>query len=191
MTLMEQSEMRPRFVDLNLLPEELRARRYRVPVVLGVAALLAAALLLIPLYYAERAAEDETARLQTELEIMSDNLALVRVDLGEIRNAQQQIDTAEAGLASLNEQRQAILGDGQELSRELSVAVLDPPPGVSLGTVTGGDAQMTLTGQARNWEDIFEYAETLEKSGGFSEARVVSLATQGGEAVTFAIVAVR
>ncbi len=192
---MQQSETLPVFVDLNVLPEELRARRYPALFVLGIVALLAAALLLIPLYQAERATEDETTRLQTELDLMSHNLALVQVDLGEVKGLQRQLEAAETELASLNEQRQAILGDGQELSNELSVAILDQPPGVSLGTVTGGDGQMTLTGQALDSEDAFDYAGTLERSGGFSEARIVSLAAESGDAegsvVTFTIEAVR
>ncbi len=191
MTVMQQSETLPVFVDLNVLPEELRARRYPALFLLGILVLLAAGLFLIPLYQAERTAEDETTRLQAELDLMSYNLALVQIDLGKIKGVQRQIDSAETELASLNEQRQAILGGGQELSKELSVAVLDLPPGVSLGTVTGGDGQMTLTGQALNSVDVFEYARTLESSGGFSEARIVSLAAESGGAVMFIIGAVR
>lgn len=177
---MQQSERLPVFVDLNVLPEELRARRYTALFMLGILVLLAASLALVPLYQAERAAGDETTRLQTELDLNSYDLAL-----------QRQLEAAETDLASLNEERQAILADGLELSGSLSAAVLDLPPGVSLGSVTGGDAQMTLTGQALNSEEVFEYAGTLEGSGRFSEARIVSLATESGDAVTFTVEAVR
>jgi len=54
---------------------------------------------------------------------------------------------------------------------------------------------MTLTGQALSSEDIFEYARTMEKDGGFAEARVVSLETADSGAedslVAFTIEAVR
>lgn len=179
---MQQSETLPVFVDLNVLPEELRARRYPALFVLGILVLLAASLFLIPLYQAEQAAQDETTRLQAELDLMSYNLALVQVDLGKVNGLQRQLEAAETDLASLNEERQAVLGDGQELSKDVSVAVLDLPPGVSLGTVTGGDGQITLTGQALNSVDVFEYARALERSGRFSEARIVSLGTASGEA---------
>ncbi len=188
---MQQSETLPVFVDLNVLPEELRARRYPALFVQGILVLLAASLFLIPLYQEEQAAHDETTRLQAELDLMSYNLALVQVDLGKVNGLQRQLEAAETDLASLNEQRQEILGGGQELSKELSAAVLNLPPGVSLGTVTGGDGQMTLTGQALNSVDVFEYARTLEGSGRFSEARIVSLAAGSGGAVTFTIGVVR
>lgn len=188
---MQQSETVPEFVDLNVLPEELRPRRYPPLYVLGILVLLVAGLLLIPLYQAERTADNETTRLRAELNLMSYNLALAQLDLGKVKGQQRQLESVETELAGLNEERQVVLGDGQELSKELSVAILDLPPGVSLGSVTGGDAQMTLTGQALNSEDVFEYARTLERSGTFSEARIVSLATESGDAATFTIEGVR
>ena len=192
---MQQNETLPLFVDLNVLPEELRARRYPVLFVLGILVLLAASLALIPLYQAQQSAHDETSRLQEELELISLDLALVQLDLGQIKGVQRQIDSAETELASLHEQRQAILGDGHGMSADLSVAVLDRPPGISLTSVNGTDGRMTLTGQAVTSEDVFEYVRTLRKSGRFSESRIVSLATApgetGGSGVTFVIEAVR
>jgi len=191
MTLMQQSETLPVFVDINILPEELRPQRYPALFVLGILVLLAASLALIPLYQAEQAVGDETTRLQTELNLISSDLALVQTDLGKVKGLQRQLEAVETDLASWNEERQAVLGDAQELSKDLLAAVLDLPPGVSLGSVTGGDEQMTLTGQALNSGAVFEYARALEESGRFSEARIISLVTESDEAVTFTIKAVR
>ncbi len=192
---MQQSETLPHFVDLNVLPEVLRARRYPILFVLVILVLLAASLALIPLYQAQQSTRDETSRLQEELELVSLDLALVQVDLGEIRGLQRQLEAVEADLASLNEERQEALGDGQELPVDLAAVVLDSPPGVSLASVTGGDEGMTLSGQALTSGDAFEYARMLESSGRFSEAPIVSLATESGEAwdspVTFTIEVVR
>lgn len=188
---MQQSETLPVFVDINILPEELRPQRYPALFVLGILVLLAASLALIPLYQAEQAVGDETTRLQTELNLISSDLALVQTDLGKVKGLQRQLEAVETDLASWNEERQAVLGDAQELSKDLLAAVLDLPPGVSLGSVTGGDEQMTLTGQALNSGAVFEYARALEESGRFSEARIVSLVTESDEAVTFTIKAVR
>ncbi len=192
---MQQSETLPQLVDLNVLPEELRARRYPILFVLGILVLLAASLALIPLYQAQQSTRDETSRLQEELELISLDLALVQMDLGKIRGLQRQLEAAEADLASLNEERQEVLGDGQELPVDLAAVVLDSPPGVSLASVTGGDEGMTLSGQALTSGDVFEYVRMLRESGRFSESRIVSLATAtgetGGSGVTFVIEAVR
>ncbi len=192
---MQQSQTLPQFVDLNVLPEELRARRYPILFVLGILVLLAASLALIPLYQAQQSTRDETSLLQEELELVSLDLALVQVDLGEIRGLQRQLEAVETDLASLNEERQEALGDGQELPLDLAAVVLDSPSGVSLASVTGGDEGMTLSGQALTSGDVFEYVRMLQKSGRFSESRIVSLATATGETedsgVTFVIEAVR
>jgi Tfp pilus assembly protein PilN len=188
---MQQSETLPLFVDLNVLPEELRARRYPIPFVLGILVLLAASLALIPLYQAQQSAHDEASRLQEELELISLDLSLVQLDLGEVKDLQRQLEAVETDLASLNEERQAILADGQGLSGDLAAVGLDLPPGVSLASVTGSDEGMTLSGRAPASGDVFEYVRTLRESGGFSEYRIVSLATESGDAVTFTIEAVR
>ena len=196
MTLTQQSEALHAFVDLNILPEELRPQRYPVLFVVGVVVLLAASLALLPLYQAERAARNETAPLQAELDRISDSdLALVQLDLGKVRELQRQLEAVETDLASLNEERQATIGDGQELSQDLSVAILDLPPAVTLASVTESDGQMTLSGQALTAGDVFEYVRTLLESESFSEARIVSLSTETseteGSGVTFTIEAVR
>ena len=192
---MQQSETLPVFVDLNVLPEELRPTRYAPLFVLSILVLLAASLALIPLYQAQGATDGETLHLQEELGLIRQDLALVQLDLGKVRGQQLQLVAMETELASLNEERQAILGDGRGVSQALSVAILGLPPGVRLASVNGTDGGVTLTGQALTTEDVFEYVWTLRKSGGFSESRIVSLAAATGEAegsaVTFAIEAVR
>jgi len=191
----QQSETLPVFVDLNVLPEELRPTRYAPLFVLGILVLLAASLALIPLYQAAQATDGETSYLQEELGLLSQDLALVQLDLGKVRGLQLQLAAVETDLASLNEERQATLGDGREVSQDLSVAILGRPPGVRLASVNGADGGMTLTGQALTTEAVFEYVWTLRKSGRFSESSIVSLAAATGEpegsGVTFVIEAVR
>jgi hypothetical protein len=191
----QQSETPTVFVDLNVLPEELRPARYAPLFVLGMLALLAVSLALIPLHQAQQAAGGEVAHLQEELELMGQDLAFVQLDLGKARSLQLQLAAVEADLASLNEERQATLGDGRGVSQDISVAILDLPPGVALASVDGADGQMTLTGQALSTEDVFQYVWTLRKSGRFSESRIVSLTAAAGEAagsgVMFVIETVR
>ena len=177
----------PRFVDLNVLPEELRPRRYPAWYVLGVVAVLAVSLLLIPLHQVEQADSAETARLQAELELINEGLAGIQIDFGKARALRQEIEASEVAIAELNEERQAVLGDGQELSKDLFVAMGVLPPGAHLGSVSGGDGQLTLTGQTRGVAGVLGYAGALVRSGRFSEARVVSLALASGTGVTFTL----
>jgi Tfp pilus assembly protein PilN len=171
----------PVFVDLNVLPEELRPRRYPAWYVLGIVAILAASFLLIPLYQAERAGDAETARLRSELELINEELGRVQVDFGQARELRQQIETTEAAIAALNEERQAILGGGQELSTDLSAITEALPPGGRLASVTSSEGQLSLQGRADRATDVLEYSRALTRSGRFSEARITSLAIEGGE----------
>lgn len=190
---MQRSETMPAFVDLNVLPEELRPWPYQRLFVMGVLALLALGLLLVPLYQAEQDAAAETAALKAQQDLLSVDLALAQAELGNVRALQRQLETAETDLATLNRERQAIMREGQKMSQDLSAVVSALPAGASLKSVTAGDGQTTLTGRALSREDVFRYAGALERSRKLSEARVTSLVSQDGEAgaVTFTIETVR
>ena len=172
---------RPVFVDLNVLPEELRPRRDPAWYVLGVVIILAASLLLIPLYRAEQAGDVETAHLRSEWELMNEELARIQVDFGRARELRQQIETTEGAIATLNEGRQVILGDGEQVSSDLSTIMQALPPGARLVSVTSSEGQLSLQGRADLAADVLDYSRALTGSSRFSEARIVSLAVEGSQ----------
>ena len=171
----------PAFVDVNVLPEELRPRRYAAWYVVAVVAILAASLLLTPLYQAERDGDSATARLRSELELMNEELAGIQIDFGQARELRQQIETTEAAIAALDEERQAVLGDRQQLSVDLAAIMSVLPPGGRLASVTSSEGQLSLQARADRATDVLEYSRALSRSGRFSEARITSLAIEGGE----------
>jgi len=190
--MQESTTLQPAtFVDLNVLPEELRPRQDPAWYVLGVVAILAASLLLIPLYQAERDGDAETARLGSELQLMNEELARIQIDFGRARELRQQIETTEAAIAALDEERQAVLGDGQQLAVDLDAINSALPPGARLVSATSSDGQLSLQGRADRAADVLDYSRALTGSGRFSEARIVSLAVEGGQeegtGITFAI----
>jgi Tfp pilus assembly protein PilN len=179
------------FVDLNVLPEELRPRRYPAWFVVGVVTVLAAGLLLLPLSLVQQAANEETARLRNELALINDQLVAFQIDLGRTRDLRLQLETAEATIAGLNEERRAVLGDRQELSKDLSAVMAALPAGAHVESITATDGPLSLMGQARSPADALEYSKALVGTGRFSEARITSLATaqgaEGSTSVTFTI----
>jgi Tfp pilus assembly protein PilN len=181
----------PFFVDLNVLPEELRPRRYPAWFVVGVVTVLAAGLLLLPLSLVQQAASEETARLQSELALVNNQLAEFQIDLGRARDLRLQLETAEATIAGLNGERQAVLGDRRELSKDLSAMMEALPAGARVESITATDGPLSLTGQAGSPADALEYSRALVGTERFSEARITSLATaqgaEGGTGVTFTI----
>ena len=171
----------PAFVDLNVLPAELRPRQDPAWHVLIVVAILAASLLLIPLYQAERDGDAETARLGSELQLANEELARIQVDFGQARDLRQQIETTEAAIAALDEERQAVFGDGQRLSVDLAAIMSVLPPGARLASVASSDGQLLLQGRADRAADVLDYSRALTGGERFPEARIVSLAVEGGQ----------
>jgi Tfp pilus assembly protein PilN len=181
----------PLFVDLNVLPEELRPRRYPAWFVVGVVGVLVAGLLLLPLSRVQQAANGETSRLQSELALVNDQLAAFQIDLGRSRDIRLQLETAEAAIAGLNEERQAVLGDRRELSKDLSAMMLALPTGARVESITAADGPLSLTGRAGSPAAVLGYSRALVGTGRFSQARITSLVSEGdqdgGAGVTFTI----
>jgi len=136
----------PVFVDLNVLPEELRPLRYPPWYSLGLIAIVVFGLLLIPLRAVERAHGVESASLGAELDLIKKELTDIEIDFGRARDIRQQLDATEVSIARLREERQAILGDSQELAADLAAAMQALPQGSHLAAITAGDGRFTLTG---------------------------------------------
>jgi hypothetical protein len=181
----------PVFVDLNVLPEELRPLRYPPWYSLVLIAIVVFGLLLIPLHAVERAHGVESASLGAELDLIKRELTDIEVDFGRARDVRQQLDATEASIARLGEERQAILGDSQELSADLAVAVQALPQGSHLTSMTAGDGRFTVTASAGQPADALGYYRALAGSERFSQTRITSMAIasgqQGGSGVTFTI----
>ena len=112
---------------------------------------------------------------------MNEELARIQVDFGWARELRQQIETTEAAIAALDEERQAVLGDGQQLSVDAAFIIGALPPGARLASVTGSEGQLSLQGRADRAADVLDYSRALIGGERFLEARIVSLAVEGGQ----------
>jgi len=171
----------PVFVDLNVLPEELRPLRYPPWYSLALVAIVVLGLLLIPLHAVERAHGAESARLSAEVNLMKNGLTDIEIDFGRARDIRQQLDATEASIARLGEERQGILGDSQELAADLSAAMQALPPGAHITSITAGDGRFTLTGGAGQSADILGYYKALSESKRYSQTRITSMVIAGGQ----------
>ena len=87
MAMQQSATLRPpAFIDLNVLPEELRPPRYPAWYVPGLVAVVLLGLLLIPLSGVQRADSAEPTRLTAELEIISKELTQIEVDYAKGRD---------------------------------------------------------------------------------------------------------
>ena len=114
---------RSRLVDLNLLPAELRPHRYPGWYVLGLAAILAGCVLLVPAIVLQRSAVQETARLHDQLALITGQLQGAQVDIGRERGLRTEIAGVEQAIAALQAERASLPGAGGPLSEDLSRAL--------------------------------------------------------------------
>ena len=181
----------PVFVDLNVLPEELRPLRYPPWYSLCLVAIIVLGLLLIPLHAVEQADGAEPRRLGAELNLIRSELTDVEIDFGRARDIQQQLDATEASTARLGEERQALLGNSLELAADLVAAMQALPQGSHLAAFTAGDGRFTLTGGAGQPADVLGYYGALSENGKYSQTRITSMVIasgqEGGGGVTFTI----
>jgi Tfp pilus assembly protein PilN len=192
MAMQQSATLRPpAFIDLNVLPEELRPPRYPAWYIPGLVAVALLGLLLVPLSGVERANSAEPTRLTAELELISKELTQIEMDYGKGRDIRNQLGVAEEAIARLAEERQAILGGSQQLSTDLYSALQVLPPGTHLVSMTATEGKITLTGQAAGQADVLAYYRALADSGKFSQSRITSMdvavGPPGAGAVAFAI----
>ena len=178
-------------IDLNVLPAELRPHRYPRWYVLGMAAILAGCVLLVPLIAFQHSASQETGRLRDQLALITSQLEGVQMDIGQARALRAEIVQAELGLAALQSEREALLGGTRPLSEDLSLLYSAAPPGMRITSVTRSEGEVTAFGEAPNMESVISYARALNQGGSFLGVTIISLtAADGGEgapALTFAI----
>jgi len=181
MAMQQSATLRPpAFIDLNVLPEELRPPRYPAWYVPGLVAALLLGVLLVPLRGVEQANSAEPTRLTADLELISKELTQIELDYGKGRDIRNQLAAAEAATSRLADERQAILGGSQQLSADLYAALQVLPPGTRLVSMTAAEGKITLTGQAAGQADVLAYYRALADSGKFSQSRITSMDIAGG-----------
>lgn len=178
-----------RFIDLNLLPEELRSRSRSGWFLAALLALVVAAPLLALLYRAQDTAWSKTHAQEERWASVERELASLQADFVSTQELRGEMAAANAGLTALEMQREAVLGDTRRAAG-LAAAVERLPSGARLLTVDDDGARLRVTGDAPTAERALGYARALEGSGAFATAFVASIERADG-GVRFAIEARR
>jgi Tfp pilus assembly protein PilN len=177
---------RNRLIDLNILPAELRPHRYPHWYVLGLAAVLAGCVLLIPMVTLQHSAAQETASLRDQLELITGQLQGVEMDIGRERGLRDQMAQAEQAIAELRQERASLPGAGGPLSQHLSLLYSAAPPDVRIDATSRSEKTVTASGEASSIESVIAYAEALMDSGTFSDVTITQ-ANAGGAGLEFAV----
>lgn len=180
------SDLRP--INLNILPEAYQPKKLPVRQALFVAApIMICIALILPLYMLKNNAIAETTRLQAELDSLSRELALRRLDVGRIREGEDAFTQIAEMTDRLRQEHQAILDSGRGFAGSLQLVADVLPPGASLNRVNDSGDHMTLQGQAGSYSAVLDYVETLGQTGQFSSIDLRRLEKKCGADATFSI----
>ncbi|MEX0786244.1 MAG: PilN domain-containing protein [Dehalococcoidia bacterium] len=183
--------VRPRFIDLNLLPQELRSGSRSGWYFVALLALVVAAPLLLPLYQAQDTSWSKASALEEQWASVERGLAGLQADFVSTQELRGELAATNAELNALNMAREAALGDARRAAG-LAAVVERLPEGVRLLTVDDDGLRLRIAGEAANTDGAFEYARALEGSSAFAAVTVTVTAIEQSQAgVRFTIEAGR
>jgi Tfp pilus assembly protein PilN len=177
----EQPELRPKKVDVDLLPDEYKPRKVsRLTTVLAIMVVVMVCLAGLLVFL--------KTNTDSKIESLEDELAIVTADyqstaklVKEGKSLQDQINAAESKL-------EAIEGDYAIYQEDLIVwsviikEIDDAIPGtrLSLKSITQSGSSITLQGTANEARYIYDYATNLEEKEYFWDVTPTSIVESGG-----------
>jgi hypothetical protein len=177
---------RNRFIDLNILPADLRPHRYPRWYAVGLAAVLMGCILLAPMLALQHSTSQETGRLRSQLGLITGQLQGTEMDIGRARGVREQIAQVEKAISELQQERASLPGAGGPLSQDLSALYSVAPPGTHINATSRSLRTVTASGVAPDIESIITYAKALTDSGSFSGVTITQ-ANAGVAGIEFAV----
>lgn len=183
----EQPELRPKKVDLDLLPDEYKPRKVSktstvLVIVLVVMVCIAGLLLFLKINV-----DGKIGTLEDELITVTADYQAARNIVTEGKALQGQIDAAESKLEAIEEdyliyQEELILWS--VIIKEIDDAI--PGTRVSLKSITQSGSSITLQGTAKEDNYVYNYATNLQEKDYFWDVTVKSIVS-GGASSSFTI----
>jgi len=166
-----------RDVNLDILSGKQRAIAPPVPLRRRLAplAIIIVIGLLFPMYHINSQAGAETARLQTELSSVSQELRESRLTSIEVSEIEDTISEVAAEVDVLKEEHQDILSDRGYFTNTLSFVAYALPSQAYFTYIEVGTDHITVNGKADSSLTVIDYAMALERRGEFSEIRIAEL----------------
>ena len=176
----EQPELRPKKVDLDLLPDEYKPRKVSklttVLVILVVLMVCLAGLLI----YLKTDVDSKNSSLEGELATVTSEYQKTVNLVNEGKALQGEIDAAESTLEAIEEDY-AIYQEDLILWSVIIKEIDDAIPGtrLSLKSITQSGSSITLQGTANEDNFIWNYATNLEEKEYFWDVTVKSIVSTG------------
>ena len=176
----EQPELRPKKIDLDLLPDEYKPRKVsRVTTVLAIVVVVMVCLAGL-LFFLKSNADGKIESLEDELvTVTADYNGAVKL-VKDGKALQGQIDAAEGKLEAIEEDYVIYKEDlivWSVIIKEIDDAI--PGTRLSLKSITQGGSSITLQGSANEDSYIWNYATNLEEKEYFWDVTPTSIVSTG------------
>lgn len=164
-----------RDINLNIISGKFRAGTswVKLPHILLSLVVVTGLGLLLPMDQLRSQAEAETARLQTELTGVSQELDQALLSVDEAEQIEDTIDKIVAEAATVKRGHQYILSRGGSVAHNLKLVTNALPAEAYFTSVETGTDQITVVGEANNAFTVVDYVMALEALERFSEVRIV------------------
>ncbi len=168
-----------RFRDINLsiLSGKYRARAHPVPwrrILLSLVLVIAISLL-FPMYQVRSQAGAETMSLQTELNMVSQELHQARLASNEAKQIEDTLNEIATNVETLIQEHQDILSQSGDFANNLKLVTNAVPSEAYFTSIEIDTDQITVEGEADSSFTAISYAMALEAQGRFSEVRIVEI----------------
>jgi Tfp pilus assembly protein PilN len=176
----EQPELRPKKVDLDLLPDEYKPRKVSKSSTVMVIVVVLMVCLAGLLIFLKTNADSQVDSLEDELVTVTADYNAARKVVTEGKALQGQIDAAESTLESIEGdfviyQEKLLLWSG--IIKKIDEAI--PGTRLSLKSITQGGSSITLVGTANEDNYVYNYATNLEENEYFWDVTVKSIVSSG------------
>lgn len=187
---MKTAKRRSRIIDINLLPRDQRPLEVAPAAAAVVVVLLLCVAAMVPLAFRAHDARDAAATMEGQADDATNGVRSVQLNLTRQRALRNELESAKATLANLQQQRQQLQGGKRPLKDDLTMLFgygSFLPPGVRVTAISGADGALKVDGVAPGPLEAIAYADTLVKSGGFASARLSSYAPAAKDAGQFTV----
>ncbi|MBI2304230.1 MAG: hypothetical protein HYU86_05725 [Chloroflexi bacterium] len=169
-------QLRPRVVDLNLLPDEYQRRAVSMLSLLFFLAVAVAVASVLAVNQAK--AEQDLALTQMKAAVQKNRKTIAQLQTLEpqAKELRSAVDEAKKQLETMQKDYQIFVAGRVKWSGVLETLLRLAPPGLSLSSIaqTGGN-KITLKGGAPHYLSTIEYSVALQKSGLFSSVNLEQL----------------
>jgi Tfp pilus assembly protein PilN len=176
----EQPELRPKKIDLDLLPDEYKPRKVsklNTILVIVVVIMVCLAGLLI---FLKTNADGKIGSLEDELVTVTADYNAASKLVSDGKALQGQIDAAESTLEAIEEDYQIYQEDlilWSVIIKQIDESI--PGTRLSLKSITQSGSSMTLVGTANEDNYVYNYATNLEENEYFWDVTVKSIVSSG------------